>query len=219
MFLGVAVTPALGIRDTPPSDGRDRLQIMGWRRGTGASPKKHWASWVGKSDCTCEAVCSGSISASTRWLQMRCCAPRVSGPRGPVHAKHPDYAFRGGEHACRRGVVQRAAAFPFEDLRVIAASTSFCRAFEIDPATVAGKCLSELGNGEWEMPKLASLLRATGSGSVQIKAYEIDLHRSKRKTRNLVVNARTLDDGDTDSFRLLLAVTDVTDARRGSPQG
>lgn len=103
--------------------------------------------------------------------------------------------------------------FLSDDQRVIAASASFCRAFEIDPATVPGRRLSELGNGEWAMPKLASLLRATASGSAQIEAYEIDLRRPKQKTRNLVVNAHTLDDGDTDHIRLLLAVTDVTDAR------
>jgi two-component sensor histidine kinase len=99
------------------------------------------------------------------------------------------------------------------DQRVIAASASFCRAFEVDPAAVPGKFLSELGNGEWAMPKLASLLKATASGSAQIEAYEIDLHRPNRKARNLVVNARTLDDGDKDRVRLLMAVTDVTDAR------
>jgi two-component sensor histidine kinase len=103
--------------------------------------------------------------------------------------------------------------FLSEDQKVIAASASFCRAFEVDPATVSGRPLSELGNGEWAMPKLASLLKATASGSAQIEAYEIDLKRLNRKTRNLVVNARTLDDGDKDRVRLLLAVTDVTDAR------
>ena len=103
--------------------------------------------------------------------------------------------------------------FLSEDQKVIAASTSFCRAFEIDPATVPGRPLSELGNGEWAMPKLASLLKATASGSAQIEAYEIDLKRPNQKTRHLVVNARTLDDGDKDHVRLLLAVTDVTDAR------
>ncbi|MDI6029502.1 histidine kinase dimerization/phosphoacceptor domain -containing protein [Corticibacterium sp. UT-5YL-CI-8] len=103
--------------------------------------------------------------------------------------------------------------FLSEDQKVIAASTSFCRAFEIDPATIPGRRLSELGNGEWAMPKLASLLKATASGSAQIEAYEIDLKRPNQKTRNLVVNARTLDDGDKDHIRLLLAVTDVTVAR------
>ncbi|WP_249691060.1 histidine kinase dimerization/phosphoacceptor domain -containing protein [Stappia sp. WLB 29] len=103
--------------------------------------------------------------------------------------------------------------FLTEDQKVIAASTSFCRAFEVDPATIPGRRLSDLGNGEWAMPKLASLLKATASGSAQIEAYEIDLKRPNHATRNLVVTAQTLDDGDKDHVRLLLAVTDVTDAR------
>ncbi|NMG38403.1 PAS domain-containing protein [Chelativorans sp. ZYF759] len=103
--------------------------------------------------------------------------------------------------------------FLSEDQRVIAASASFCRAFDIDPATVPGKRLDALGNGEWAMPTLASLLKATASGKAQISAYEIDLKRPDQKTRQLVVHARTLDDGDKDHVRLLLAVTDVTDAR------
>jgi len=99
------------------------------------------------------------------------------------------------------------------DQRVIAASATFCRAFNIDPATVPGQRLSELGNGEWAMPTLASLLSATASGSAQIEAYEIDLIRPNQETRQLVVHARTLDDGDIEHIRLLLAVTDVTDVR------
>ena len=103
--------------------------------------------------------------------------------------------------------------FLSDDQKVIAASASFCRTFEIDPATVPGRRLSELGNGEWAMPKLASLLKATASGNAQIEAYELDLKRPNQQTRQLVVNARTLDDGDIDHIRLLLAVTDVTDMR------
>ncbi|WP_377278117.1 sensor histidine kinase [Rhizobium sp. R86522] len=103
--------------------------------------------------------------------------------------------------------------FLSDDLRVIAVSASFCRAFEIDPASVNGKRLGELGQGEWAMAKLESLLMATATGSASIDAYEIDLKRPNQKTRQLVVNAQTLDDGDPDHLRLLLAVTDVTDIR------
>jgi len=103
--------------------------------------------------------------------------------------------------------------FLSNDLKVIAVSASFCRTFQIDPATAPGKRLAELGDGEWALPRLESLLAATASGSASIQAYEIDLHGPGRKTRNLVVNARTLDDGDRDRVRLLLAVADVTDAR------
>jgi PAS domain S-box-containing protein len=103
--------------------------------------------------------------------------------------------------------------FLSEDQKVIAASTSFCRIFGIDPATIPGRPLSALGNGEWAMPKLASLLKATASGNAQIEAYEIDLQRPNRGTRQLIVNAQILDDGNKDHVRLLLAVTDVTEAR------
>ena len=103
--------------------------------------------------------------------------------------------------------------FLTDDQNIIAASASFCRTFEIDPATVAGRNLSQLGNGEWAMPRLASLLMATASGSAHIEAYEIDLERPNQKTRHLVVNARRLDDGDIHHIRLLLAITDVTDMR------
>ncbi len=103
--------------------------------------------------------------------------------------------------------------FLTEDLKVIAASASFCRTFQLDPATVPGRSLGELGSGEWAMPRLFSLLRATASGSAQIEAYEIDLDQPDQRIRQLVVNARRLDDGDKDHIRLLMAVSDVTDAR------
>jgi two-component sensor histidine kinase len=99
------------------------------------------------------------------------------------------------------------------DLKIIAGSASFCRAFQIDPASIPGRVLAEVGNGEWAMPKLASLLKATASGSAAVEAYEIDLVRKDQKLRNLLVNAHKLDDGDHERIRLLVTVTDVTFAR------
>jgi nitrogen-specific signal transduction histidine kinase len=104
------------------------------------------------------------------------------------------------------------------DLSIIAASASFCRTFQIDPAGLSGRQLSELGAGEWGMPQLISLLKATASGSTEIAAYEIDLVREGSEPRHLVVNARKLDYGDDDHVRLLLAVSDVTFARAEARQ-
>jgi two-component sensor histidine kinase len=104
------------------------------------------------------------------------------------------------------------------DLKVIAASASFCRTFQIDPASVPGRQLSELGAGEWAMPKLSSLLKATASGNAEVDAYEIDLIRKGQESRSLLVNARKLDDGEKDRVRLLMAVTDVTFARAQARQ-
>jgi len=104
------------------------------------------------------------------------------------------------------------------DLTVIAASASFCRVFQVDPASVPGRRLADLGAGEWAMPQLGALLNATASGNVQIEAYEIDLIRKGHAPRCLVLNARKLDDGDHGRVRLLLAITDVTLARAESRQ-
>ena len=104
------------------------------------------------------------------------------------------------------------------DLKVIAVSASFCRTFQIDPASVSGRLLSELGDGEWGMPKLNSLLKATATGNAEIEAYEIELVRKGRDARCLLVNAHKLDDGDSQPTRLLLAVADVTIARAEARQ-
>jgi two-component sensor histidine kinase len=98
-------------------------------------------------------------------------------------------------------------------LRVVAASLSFSRAFQVDPDRVSGVSLFELGSGEWEVPQLRSLLRATLSGGANLEAYEMDLRRPGRDPRRLVVTAHELDYGHPENRRLLLAVSDVTDAR------
>jgi two-component sensor histidine kinase len=99
------------------------------------------------------------------------------------------------------------------DLTLIAASKSFCRAFRIDPTAIAGRPFGELGAGEWNVPQLMSLLNATASGYAEVDDYEIDLRRAGQGDRRLVLNAQKLDYGNQDSVRLLLSVSDVTDAR------
>ena len=99
------------------------------------------------------------------------------------------------------------------DLTLIAASKSFCHAFQIEPASVPGLAFGELGAGEWNVPQLVSLLKATAAGYAKVDGYEIDLNREGRQNRRLVLNAQKLDYGDPDSVRLLISVSDVTDAR------
>jgi two-component sensor histidine kinase len=103
--------------------------------------------------------------------------------------------------------------FNGEDLTLIAASKSFCRAFQIDSATIRGLAIRELGTGEWDLPQLTSLLRATASGYAEVESYEMDLRREGREVRRLVLNSQKLDYGNDDHVLLLLSVSDVTDAR------
>lgn len=99
------------------------------------------------------------------------------------------------------------------DLNVVAASASFSRAFQLDPAALAGWSLFALGAGEWDVPQLRSLLKATLSGAADIETYEMDLRRPGQEVRRLVVTAHQLVHDEAGTVRLLLSVTDVTNAR------
>lgn len=100
------------------------------------------------------------------------------------------------------------------DLAVIAVSNSFCRAFVLDPCLVTGHPVLAMGDGEWDLPRLKSLLDATGSGGADIEKYEMDLiARSGRGTRSLELSAHKLNYDDTVNIRILLSVLDTTDAR------
>ena len=100
-----------------------------------------------------------------------------------------------------------------EGLTIIAASDTFCDTFAIDPERTSGRRLAELGAGEWGVPQLASLLRATAAGAADIASYEMDLARPGQMTRCLVINARKLDYFDADNVRLVVSAADVTNAR------
>jgi two-component sensor histidine kinase len=100
-----------------------------------------------------------------------------------------------------------------DDLTVIGASASFCSAFGVDARTANGTKLSSLGSGEWNVPQLHSLLRATFAGAAAIDAYEMDLAREGQTTACLVLNAHKLDYCDGEAPRIVLAVTDITSAR------
>lgn len=133
--------------------------------------------------------------------------------KGPYMSKPSIQRFEAASTLAVVALSHEPLLFLTMDQTVIAASASFCRTFGIDPAEISGKRFGDLGNGEWAMPTLVSLLTATASGQAEIEAYEIAQKRPGNKTRSLVVNARRLDDGDLDNVRLLVAINDVTEDR------
>ena len=91
-------------------------------------------------------------------------------------------------------VASSNAPMPLLDssLIVIAASKSFYRAFQIESGQVEGRSLTALGGGEWNVPQLTGLLKATASGFAALDGYEMELIRPGRDNRCLVLNATKL---------------------------
>ena len=103
-----------------------------------------------------------------------------------------------------------------EDLNIHAASESFCRAFSLDPAAIIGNVIFVAGGGEWNIRQLRSLLEATAAGRAAIDAYEIDLVRTGKETRKLVLSAHMLVLPVGEKPYMVLAVSDVTEARKAA---
>jgi two-component sensor histidine kinase len=99
-----------------------------------------------------------------------------------------------------------------KDLNVLAVSASFCSAFQIDPARAHGS-LFDLGSGEWNVPQLAGLLKATASGSAKVDGYELELRRDGQENRCLRITATRLNYDAGDETRLALSINDITSAR------
>lgn len=101
-----------------------------------------------------------------------------------------------------------------EKLEIVAASDSFCAAFGIDPATVAGQTIYDLDHHHWDLPRLRSLIDATLTGAANVEAYEMEIKTSAGQTRCIVIKAQLLDYGDIHHSRMLVTVIDVTEARK-----
>jgi len=98
------------------------------------------------------------------------------------------------------------------NLTVIAASASFCDVFGVDAGEWTGQPLYALDAGEWDGPELRSLMTTTLSDHGTPDARDIELRQPRRQARHLVVQARRLVYLDLEQTRILVAVSDVTDA-------
>jgi two-component sensor histidine kinase len=98
-------------------------------------------------------------------------------------------------------------------LIVLAASAAFAALFDLEADALVGRPVLSLAPGDWAAPALRSQLEATASGGGAILAHEAILTHPGRPLRNLVIHVERLTYLDVDETRLLMAVTDVTDAQ------
>lgn len=99
------------------------------------------------------------------------------------------------------------------ELTIIAASSYFCSGFGADATQLTGQPLYALDDGKWDTPQLRSLMATTLAGVGAADAHNIDLLRTRRSVRHLIVQAIQLDYLDLEQTRILVTVSDVTQAR------
>jgi two-component sensor histidine kinase len=100
-----------------------------------------------------------------------------------------------------------------EGLRVVAASRSFYHTFTINPRDVQGKLLYELGDGEWNTPKLRALLGKILPEHGVMECCEVEHDFPDIGRRTMLLNARKVFCEEGSRANILLGIEDITRQR------
>ena len=100
------------------------------------------------------------------------------------------------------------------DLTIRFANRSFCDKFSVAPEHTVGRKLYELGNGQWDILELRSLIETVLPEHETIEAFEVDRVFPSIGRRVMVLNARKVYRDGNDTQQILLAIEDVTERRR-----
>jgi nitrogen-specific signal transduction histidine kinase len=98
-------------------------------------------------------------------------------------------------------------------LRVRSANRAFCQTFHVSPAETEGRLIYELGNGQWDIPDLRTLLEDIVPKSSVFDDFELDHTFAAIGRRAMLLNARKLQAGHHGEL-LVLAMGDVTERKR-----
>jgi PAS domain-containing protein len=89
------------------------------------------------------------------------------------------------------------------DLRVIAASRSFYRTFAVEPRNTQGRKLYMLGDGQWNIPALRTVLEDIIPRHRTVEGYEVEHEFPTIGRRVMLLNARQVFDKDGEGSALL----------------
>jgi two-component sensor histidine kinase len=100
------------------------------------------------------------------------------------------------------------------DLTVRFANRAFCDRFSVAPEHTLGRKLYEIGNREWDIPRLRSALQTIIAGGSTFEAFEVEQFFSSIGRRVMRLNARKVYRPGSRIEQILLAIEDVTEQIR-----
>ena len=101
-----------------------------------------------------------------------------------------------------------------KSLRVKNANRCFYSTFKVTEEETEGKLLYELGNNQWNIPKLKELLEDIIPRNSQVSDYAVEHHFSGIGHKVMLLNARRLVRKLHSEHLILLAIEDITEYKR-----
>src|SRR5436305_4552783 len=99
------------------------------------------------------------------------------------------------------------------NLRVRSANRAFYQTFQVSPEETENRLIYELGNGQWDIPALRTLLEDVIPTSSVFNDFELEHTFPIIGRRVMVLNGRKLRAGSHSEI-IVLAMEDVTDRRQ-----
>ncbi|OHD22386.1 MAG: hypothetical protein A2Y38_22190 [Spirochaetes bacterium GWB1_59_5] len=97
-----------------------------------------------------------------------------------------------------------------QDLRVVTVSRSFYEMFKVKPEETVGQLIYDLGNKQWDIPKLRELLEEILPQQVSFDDYEVEHNFATIGHRTMLLNARQILQAPGKPRIILLAIEDIT---------
>jgi PAS domain S-box-containing protein len=100
------------------------------------------------------------------------------------------------------------------DLRVISASRSFYREFKVKAEETLGRLIYDLGNKQWDIPRLRQLLETLLPQKRILDDYEVEHEFAELGRRTMLFNAREIPRKSGKQRLILLAIEDITERKQ-----
>ncbi len=97
------------------------------------------------------------------------------------------------------------------DFRVIKANQAFYKIFAVKPEETEGKTIYELGDHQWDIPKLRELLETILPRNTIFNDFEVEHNFKNIGLKIMHLNARRIYDKDNSTRMILLSIEDVTE--------
>ena len=101
-----------------------------------------------------------------------------------------------------------------EDLKVRSANRAFYDSFRVDRAATTGRLIYDLGNGQWNLPRLRALLSEILPRDGRVESFEVVHAFEGIGERVMLLSARTLPRVGDRPALILVVIDDVTEQRR-----
>ncbi len=100
------------------------------------------------------------------------------------------------------------------DLKIISANRNFYRTFKATPGETIGSFIYDLGNKQWDIPKLRELLEEVLPKQETFDDFEVDHNFQDIGHKIMLLNARRISQKYTGAKMILLAIEDITEPKR-----